>query len=139
MILRFMAPFVGLLPPVLARVPIGFLRPLSQKRKLPSGGAFRASPSIFSPLRRRFRPRPPNRSRPYCNSTSVSEHVVMMILSLVRNYIPSYQWGFALTSSVRNAFLGFLQDTGFASPRNPGTASPASITLPSREQCWWCA
>jgi hypothetical protein len=29
----------------------------------------------------------------------------MMILSLVRNYIPSYQWGFALTSSVRNAFL----------------------------------
>src|ERR687895_610646 len=28
----------------------------------------------------------------YCNSTSVSEHVVMMILSLVRNYIPSYQW-----------------------------------------------
>lgn len=28
----------------------------------------------------------------YCNSLSVSEHVVMMILSLVRNYIPSYQW-----------------------------------------------
>jgi formate dehydrogenase len=28
----------------------------------------------------------------YCNSISVSEHVVMMILSLVRNYIPSYQW-----------------------------------------------
>ena len=27
----------------------------------------------------------------YCNSTSVVEHVVMMILSLVRNYIPSYQ------------------------------------------------
>jgi hypothetical protein len=26
------------------------------------------------------------------NSISVSEHVVMMILSLVRNYIPSYQW-----------------------------------------------
>jgi hypothetical protein len=32
-------------------------------------------------------------------------------------------------------FLGFLQDTGCASPRNPGTASPASITLPSCEQC----
>jgi formate dehydrogenase len=30
----------------------------------------------------------------YCNSISVSEHVVMMILSLVRNYIPSYQWVF---------------------------------------------
>ncbi|HTQ51617.1 MAG TPA: NAD-dependent formate dehydrogenase [Candidatus Acidoferrales bacterium] len=28
----------------------------------------------------------------YCNSLSVAEHVVMMILSLVRNYIPSYQW-----------------------------------------------
>ena len=27
----------------------------------------------------------------YCNSISVSEHVVMMILTLVRNYIPSYQ------------------------------------------------
>src|SRR6202795_630171 len=28
----------------------------------------------------------------YCNSISVSEHVVMMILGLVRNYIPSYEW-----------------------------------------------
>jgi formate dehydrogenase len=28
----------------------------------------------------------------YNNSISVSEHVVMMILSLERNYIPSYQW-----------------------------------------------
>jgi formate dehydrogenase len=28
----------------------------------------------------------------YCNSISVSEHVVMMILGLVRNYIPSYNW-----------------------------------------------
>lgn len=28
----------------------------------------------------------------YCNSISVSEHIVMMILALVRNYIPSYQW-----------------------------------------------
>jgi formate dehydrogenase len=28
----------------------------------------------------------------YCNSVSVSEHVVMMILSLVRNYLPSYDW-----------------------------------------------
>lgn len=27
----------------------------------------------------------------FCNSISVAEHVVMMILSLVRNYIPSYQ------------------------------------------------
>jgi formate dehydrogenase len=28
----------------------------------------------------------------FSNSISVSEHVVMMILALVRNYIPSYQW-----------------------------------------------
>lgn len=28
----------------------------------------------------------------YCNSISVAEHVVMLILSLVRNYIPSYEW-----------------------------------------------
>jgi len=27
----------------------------------------------------------------YCNSISVSEHVVMMILSLVRNYLPSHE------------------------------------------------
>src|SRR2546423_4792069 len=27
----------------------------------------------------------------YCNSISVSEHVVMMILALVRNYLPSNQ------------------------------------------------
>ncbi len=28
----------------------------------------------------------------YSNSISVSEHVVMMILSLVRNYLPSHRW-----------------------------------------------
>ena len=28
----------------------------------------------------------------FSNSISVSEHVVMMILALVRNYLPSYQW-----------------------------------------------
>ena len=28
----------------------------------------------------------------YSNSISVAEHVVMMILSLVRNYMPSYEW-----------------------------------------------
>lgn len=28
----------------------------------------------------------------FCNSISVSEHVVMMILGLVRNYIPAYNW-----------------------------------------------
>ena len=28
----------------------------------------------------------------YSNSISVAEHVVMMILALVRNYLPSHQW-----------------------------------------------
>ena len=28
----------------------------------------------------------------YCNSNSVAEHNVMMILALARNYIPSHQW-----------------------------------------------
>jgi formate dehydrogenase len=28
----------------------------------------------------------------YCNSISVSEHAVMQILALVRNYIPAYEW-----------------------------------------------
>ena len=28
----------------------------------------------------------------FCNSISVAEHVVMMILSLVRNYLPAHQW-----------------------------------------------
>src|SRR3990167_4267389 len=28
----------------------------------------------------------------YCNSISVAEHVVMAILALIHNYIPSYQW-----------------------------------------------
>ena len=28
----------------------------------------------------------------YCNSISVAEHVVMLILSLVRNYLPSHEW-----------------------------------------------
>jgi formate dehydrogenase len=28
----------------------------------------------------------------YCNSISVAEHTVMMVLSLVRNYLPSHEW-----------------------------------------------
>jgi formate dehydrogenase len=28
----------------------------------------------------------------YCNSISVAEHTVMMVLSLVRNYLPSHDW-----------------------------------------------
>ena len=44
----------------------------------------------------------------YCNSISVAEHVVMMILALVRNYIPSYQWvvngGWNIADSVSRAY-----------------------------------
>ena len=44
----------------------------------------------------------------YSNSISVAEHVVMMILSLVRNYIPSYQWvvkkGWNIADCVQRAY-----------------------------------
>jgi formate dehydrogenase len=44
----------------------------------------------------------------YSNSISVAEHVVMMILSLVRNYIPSYQWvvkgGWNIADSIEHAY-----------------------------------
>ncbi len=44
----------------------------------------------------------------YSNSISVSEHVVMMILALVRNYIPSYQWvikgGWNIADSVARSY-----------------------------------
>jgi formate dehydrogenase len=44
----------------------------------------------------------------YSNSISVSEHVVMMILALVRNYIPSYGWvvrgGWNIADSVERAY-----------------------------------
>jgi formate dehydrogenase len=44
----------------------------------------------------------------YSNSISVSEHVVMMILALVRNYIPSYHWivngGWNIADSVERSY-----------------------------------
>lgn len=45
----------------------------------------------------------------FCNSISVAEHVVMMILSLVRNYIPSNQWviekkGWNIADCVQRAY-----------------------------------
>jgi formate dehydrogenase len=50
----------------------------------------------------------------YSNSISVAEHVVMMILSLVRNYLPSHQWvldgGWNIADCVSRAYeLGGLQ------------------------------
>jgi len=44
----------------------------------------------------------------YSNSISVAEHVVMMILALVRNYIPSHQWvinnGWNIADCVERAY-----------------------------------
>jgi len=44
----------------------------------------------------------------FCNSISVAEHVVMHILALVRNYIPSHQWvlkgGWNIADCVSRAF-----------------------------------
>merc|ERR1719419_1954193 len=45
----------------------------------------------------------------FCNSISVSEHVVMMILGLVRNYIPSNKWciekkGWNIADCVQRAY-----------------------------------
>src|SRR5205085_8749817 len=44
----------------------------------------------------------------YSNSISVSEHVVMMILSLVRNYLPSHDWvrkgGWNIADCVERAY-----------------------------------
>lgn len=44
----------------------------------------------------------------FSNSISVAEHVVMMILSLVRNYIPSYEWvvkkGWNIADCVQRSF-----------------------------------
>jgi len=44
----------------------------------------------------------------YSNSVSVSEHVLMLILSLVRNYLPSYQWvvrgGWNIADSVSRSY-----------------------------------
>lgn len=44
----------------------------------------------------------------FCNSISVAEHVAMMILALVRNYIPSYQWvvkgGWNIADCVERAY-----------------------------------
>ena len=44
----------------------------------------------------------------YSNSISVAEHVVMMILSLVRNYIPSYkvivEGGWNISDCVRRSY-----------------------------------
>jgi formate dehydrogenase len=44
----------------------------------------------------------------FCNSISVAEHVVMMIISMVRNYLPAHQWvldgGWNIADSVARSY-----------------------------------
>ena len=62
----------------------------------------------------------------YSNSISVSEHVVMMILSLVRNYIPSYQWvvngGWNIADCVERAYDVEGMSVGTVAAGRIGTA-----------------
>jgi formate dehydrogenase len=62
----------------------------------------------------------------YSNSISVSEHVVMLILSLVRNYIPSYQWvvngGWNIADCVSRSYDLEGMDVGTVAAGRIGTA-----------------
>jgi formate dehydrogenase len=62
----------------------------------------------------------------YCNSISVSEHVVMMILALVRNYLPSYQWvvkgGWNIADCVARSYDLEGMDVGTVAAGRIGTA-----------------
>ncbi len=62
----------------------------------------------------------------YSNSISVSEHVVMMILALVRNYIPSYGWvlrgGWNIADCVERSYDLEGMDVGTVAAGRIGTA-----------------
>jgi len=62
----------------------------------------------------------------YSNSISVSEHVVMMILSLVRNYIPSYKWvidgGWNIADCVARSYDLEAMEVGTVAARRIGLA-----------------
>jgi formate dehydrogenase len=62
----------------------------------------------------------------YSNSISVSEHVVMMILSLVRNYLPSYGWvirgGWNIADCVSRSYDLEGMDIGTVAAGRIGTA-----------------
>ena len=62
----------------------------------------------------------------YSNSISVSEHVVMLILSLVRNYIPSYKWvidgGWNIADCVARSYDLEGMDVGTIGAGRIGTA-----------------
>jgi len=62
----------------------------------------------------------------FSNSISVAEHVVMMILGLVRNYIPSYQWvvngGWNIADCVARAYDVEGMDVGTVAAGRIGLA-----------------
>ncbi len=62
----------------------------------------------------------------YSNSISVSEHVVMMILALVRNYIPSHQWvldgGWNIADCVARSYDLEAMDVGTVAAGRIGSA-----------------
>ncbi len=62
----------------------------------------------------------------YCNSISVAEHVVMMILGLVRNYLPSYDWvrrgGWNIADCVTRSYDLEGMDVGTVAAGRIGTA-----------------
>ncbi len=78
----------------------------------------------------------------YSNSISVSEHVVMMILALVRNYIPSHQWvldgGWNIADCVSRSYdlegsrSAFTTPTGTGCRRRSRRSSASPSTRPRR-------
>jgi len=62
----------------------------------------------------------------YCNSISVSEHAVMQILALVRNYLPSYGWvikkGWNIADCVERAYDIEGMDVGVVAAGRIGLA-----------------
>lgn len=62
----------------------------------------------------------------YSNSISVAEHVLMMILALVRNYIPSYSWvvrgGWNIADCVQRSYDLEGMDVGVVGSGRIGTA-----------------
>src|ERR1700738_4138552 len=67
----------------------------------------------------------------YCNSVSVAEHVVMMILSLVRNYLPSHQWvrdgGWNIADCVARSYDLEGMNIGTVAAGGAGTARLAAL------------
>ena len=67
----------------------------------------------------------------YCNSISVAEHVIMLILSLVRNYLPAHQVGRRRRLEHRGLRVALVRPRGHAGrhrgcrPDRLGRAAPA--------------